>query len=262
METRTDKMKEKRESEPALTPGKLIALLLSFVVIVLGIGFILVKTGVFTITKTEVTPEGIDYHTVFPEVDYSVTLDDTTDPMLNIVVSQDLIENDAVTLNDIIKEEEGLNSRLYVFEKEPTKVSVSHNDFYVDGLKYIVTSLEEEGVHRVDNYYPLPTISGDIDRVDEWELDTDNSYVDDQGVLHVEGTVSGRETTEDLIAFLKGITPTLKDMNEQTFKDVRFTIKKGNSTILYSEQNPKIMAESSEYEMRYKRDREDEGETE
>lgn len=188
-----------------------------------------------------------DYTKVIPGVSYTLTIEEQGDRLTGWIESEELEPKDAVTLSSVIRSDNDREVTLYVFEQTLPDQKVIL--FHEEGLRYDVKTYPDNR-YETRSYHHVPAVEANVENVKDWDISAQESYMDNQNVLHVKTSVPTLSTTEETLSFLKGLSSVITDMNEdQAFADIQFDVSLGISTIQYSANHPTIIAETNLFQM-------------
>lgn len=210
---------------------------------------IIALVGMIMMLNNRSAPEEtvVDYTKIIPGVEYTLTIEERNNRLVGWVESEDLKEEDAVTLSAAIREDSGEDVTLYVFkDKSPLNETIH---FHVDGLRYDVRTYPGNR-YETRTFHQVPTVEANAEEIRGWDIEASESYVDSDNILHIKTSVPTLATTEETLAFLKGISGVITDMNEEdAFEDIHFNVSSGISTILYAASSPTVIADTQLFQM-------------
>lgn len=246
-ETRRSRREQKEEIEKSnffvnfLTNKWVHRILVGTATLTMGLAILLIlfKSGE-TAPKNET-----DFNQYFPDIDYTITLEEGKDSITGWIVSEELELEDAVVLSEAIRLEKEKDLQLFVFDKALETNSIP--DFYEDGLRYDIHTYPDKHF-QTRNFYSMPSIDADVESVRDWDINNTESYVDKDNVLHVKGTVPTMASTEETIAFLKGLNGVITDINPQIYENTYYQIKSGLNTFAFSANHPNVIADVELYQ--------------
>lgn len=194
--------------------------------------------------STQTAPEevAVDYSTVIADVDYSLALEEHGDRLIGWVTSKDLTEQQGVTLTQAIQENSEKDLTLYVFEGKVR--STDPIAFYRDGLRFDVKTYPGNRF-ETRTFHKVPEIEATVTELRDWDIDLSDSYVDSDKNLQVAISVPTLATTEETVAFLKGMSDVITNMNEpDAFEDIHYSVISGISGLLFSANTPTVIADT------------------
>lgn len=207
-----------------------------------------VVSAVLLVWKTSQSsdPASKDYSTFFSDLTYSITIDDEGKDVIGFVTSEDMAVEDAVQLSNVIRTDLEKEVRLYVYETEEERTQAP--DFYEEGLRYSVQTYPDSR-YESRLFHNMPRVEADVESVSRWNINERESYVDTNNVLHVSGEVPTMATTEETVAFLKGLDGVVSDLNDGKYDNTLYSVKQGLNKLLFSANHPQVIADVELYQM-------------
>lgn len=187
-----------------------------------------------------------DYSTFFSDVAYSITLDEKDDEIIGFITSEELEVQDAVQLSEAIRSDMEKEVELYVYETEEERTIAP--EFYEEDLRYSVLTYPNNS-YETRLFYNMPTIEANVESVRKWHINEKDSYVSAGNVLHVAGEVPTMASTEEAVAFLKGLDSVVSDLNEDSYSNTYYSVKQGLNKLLFSANHPQVIADVEMYHM-------------
>lgn len=187
-----------------------------------------------------------DYSSFFSDIAYSITLEEEEEEIIGFITSEEMEIDDAVQLSEAIRSDMEKEVRLYVYKTEEERTIAP--EFYEEDLRYsILTHPDDSFETRL--FYNMPTIEANVESVRKWHINENESYVSVDNVLHIAGEVPTMASTEEAIAFLKGLNSVVSELNDNRYSNTYYSVKQGLNKLLFSANHPQVIADVEMYHM-------------
>lgn len=182
------------------------------------------------------------------DLDYQAELHQEEDRQYVTIVGNDLSEEEALEIVLHIEEQEDTPVYGYVFnDQEAADALNGTDDFYVDGLRSTIYQVEE-GEYQARTFETFVNIEADAQAIEAWEIDAEDSGVDENEVLQVYGMVDQAASTEETLAQIKGFADMTERFNEANpMTSQQYVIQRGADIFVYHTDFEDILASQSTY---------------